>query len=544
MMDSRSQKAGATLLLILAGWVAAFSCAAQAMPAGSSAPGPSKVDIAVLYGYFHPFNSSMYNQEYDSIPGGAVASLTGYFNRTLGLQAEYAKFPDDPDYCLSTIQGGPVLRHQMGRLVPFMHVVGGAAQIGPSYAHSGATNPCTWGWVVTGGVGIDYILPAGALHNRLAIRPIQADFDYSDINYGAQSPAGSLTGGEGQIKAMRLSAGLVLRLGDMSPPLPAAYGCEAQPVSVYPGDPITVTGKVINLEESKKLLPVYSWSASGGRIAATTSSPNNTIATSGMAAGDYTVSGRVSEGSQPSQHAECSASFRVVAFEPPTVACSANPDNILPGGFSTITAVGRSPQNRALNYSFGGSAGQITAKGSSATLAAADVSPGPITVSCNVVDDVGHSAKATAMITVSAPPPPPVVAAPVARSLCSVSFDRDKKRPERVDNEAKGCLDDIAIEMNRDAGSVLVVVGKHNAEEKPEAAAERALNVKQYLTDEKGVDPSRIEVRTGDNTSRTVDNVLVPPGATWDTSGTTSFDPTGVQRHGEAYAPAAKPAKK
>jgi hypothetical protein len=252
----------------------------------------------------------------------------------------------------------------------------------------------------------------------------------------------------------------------------------------------------------------------------------------------------VSEGSQPTQHAECSASFRVIAFEPPTVACSASPDNVLPGGFSTITAVGRSPQNRALNYSFGGTAGQITAKGSTATLAAADVSPGPITITCNVVDDVGNAAKATTMITVSAPPPPPVVAAPVARSLCSISFYRDKKRPERVDNEAKGCLDDIAIELNRDAGSVLVVVGKHDAQEKPEAAAERTLNEKQYLTDEKGIDPSRIEVRTGESTGRSVDNVLVPPGATWDTSGTTSFDPTRVQRHGEAYAPAEPPAKK
>ena len=107
----------------------------------------------------------------------------------------------------------------------------------------------------------------------------------------------------------------------------------------------------------------------------------------------------------------------------------------------------------------------------------------------------------------------------------------------RVDNEAKGCLDDIALELNRESTAVLVVVGKHDPTEKPEAAAERTLNVKQYFTDEKGINPNRIEVRTGETTGRTVDNVLVPPGATWDTGSTTSFDPTRVQRHGEPYAP-------
>jgi hypothetical protein len=137
-------------------------------------------------------------------------------------------------------------------------------------------------------------------------------------------------------------------------------------------------------------------------------------------------------------------------------------------------------------------------------------------------------------VTVVAPPAPP---APQSRALCSVSFERDRKRPVRVDNEAKGCLDDIAVELNRDSDAILIVVGKHDAQEKPEAAAERTLNIKQYLTAEKGIDPSRIEVRTGESTGRSADNVLVPPGATWDPGGTTSFDPTRVTRHGEPYAP-------
>ena len=48
------------------------------------------------------------------------------------------------------------------------------------------------------------------------------------------------------------------------------------------------------------------------------------------------------------------------------------------------------------------------------------------------------------------------------------------------------------------------------------------------------------ERRCGETKDRTADTVLVPPGASWDTSGTESFDPTRVQRHGEAYSPELK----
>jgi hypothetical protein len=536
-MDLRSQKVGRALLLSASICVVPLLCAAQAAPAGSRLPGPSNVDIFGSYGYLHPVNSDIYGQAYDPIPGGLVAGFTGYFNRALGIQAEYSKFFNHPDYCFSAVQGGPVYRHQMGRLVPFAHIIGGGAQVGPSYQHNGASNACTWGWTATAGVGIDYVLPAPALRNRIAIRPIQADFEYSDVNYGPRSGgSNSLTGGEGQITVYRLSAGIVLRLGEKTPDLPAAFGCEVQPVSVYPGDPVTVTGRVINLEQKKNLLPTYTWSTTGGRLSR--SADGATIATGGLAAGDYTVIGRVSEGSQPTQHAECSASFRVVAYEPPTISCSANPTSILPGGFATITSVGRSPQNRPLTYSYGTTAGQIAGAGTTGTLSAADVGSGIINITCNIVDDGGKSASATTSVTVAAPPTPPVAPAPVARSLCSISFARDRKKPVRVDNEAKGCLDDIALELYHESDAVLVVVGKHDPGEEPDAAAERTLNVKQYLIDEKGINPNRIEVRTGETTDRTVDNVLVPPGATWNTNGTTSFDPGKVQRHGEPYAPA------
>lgn len=524
-------------MLIAAIGVVPAVCRAQAAPAGSRPPGLSDVDIFGGYGYLHPVGSSLYGQDYTPLPASFVAGVTGYFSHSFGVEAEYSKFFNSPDYCFSTAQAGPAFRYQIGRLVPFAHIIGGGAQVGPAYAHNGDQGACSWGWAADAGLGVDYVLPASSLHNRLAIRA-EGDFQYTDNDYGPQVAPGSLTGGEGKITAFRLSAGFVYRLGEMTPPLPAAFGCELQPVSVYPGDPIAVTGSVINLEQNKRLMPAYSWTASGGKLARTANGA--TIATNGLAAGDYNVIGRVSEGSKPNQNAECSASFRVVAFEPPTIRCSASPATILPGGFATITAAGRSPQNRSLTYSYGATAGQIGGTGPTATLAAADVGSGVVNITCNVVDDRGNAASTTTSITVAAPPPtpvPPAPAAPAAQSLCSISFERDKKHPVRVDNEAKGCLDDIALLLNRMSDAVLVVVGKHDPGEMPDAAAERTLNVKQYLADEKGIDPNRIELRTGENTGRTVDNVLVPPGATWDSGSTTSFDPSRVQRHGQPYVP-------
>ena len=95
-----------------------LTCAAQAAPAGTRAPSPSRVDLFGDYTYFHPFNSEMFNQEYPPITGGVAGGIAGYFNRWFGIQGEYTYLFNHPDYCVSAVQGGPVFRHQMGRLVP------------------------------------------------------------------------------------------------------------------------------------------------------------------------------------------------------------------------------------------------------------------------------------------------------------------------------------------------------------------------------------------------------------------------------------------
>ena len=504
--------------LTLSSAVAASAQAAKS--GGTEPPNPSRVDIYGGYGYLHPVNSDINEVQYQPINPGAVTSITGYFNRYIGLQAEGSFFPNGPNDCVYTAQAGPVIRYQKNRFVPFAHaLVGGAKVGGPIF------QPCTWGYGATGGMGFDYILPA--FHNRIAIRPIQADFNYSHVDYG-QSLAGGVAGGIGEIYAYKLSAGVVLRFGATSVPPPVQLGCTVQPVDVFPGDPVQVTATAANLNAKRPAN--YTWASTGGQVAA--KGETATITTAGLAAGDYTVNGHVTQGIRPGMSADCSASFRVHAYEPPTVSCSANPSTVMPGETSTITTIARSPQNRPLTYSYSASSGQVNGAGATVTLITAGDTPGTVTITCNAVDDLGHQATATTAVGISAPPVP---VAPSARSLCSLSFERDRKRPVRVDNEAKGCLDDIALTLNRDAGSKLVVVGHHDADEKPEAAAQRTLNVEQYLIDEKGIDPSRIEVRTGDGTGRSVDDTLVPTGASFNSGSTATFDSSSIKRGGQAY---------
>jgi hypothetical protein len=165
-----------------------------------------------------------------------------------------------------------------------------------------------------------------------------------------------------------------------------------------------------------------------------------------------------------------------------------------------------------------------------------------VTITCTVTDDKGQSASTTInaanTLTITAPYVAPV---PHTQSLCSISFAGDKERPSRVNNEAKACLDEVALDLQKQSDAQAVVVGSSDAKEKAAAAkqaiaakknkhlkvvdlaAERAVNVKDYLVTEKGIDASRVSVATSAADGQTVEDYLVPAGANFsaDVTGTT-----------------------
>jgi hypothetical protein len=87
-------------------------------------------------------------------------------------------------------------------------------------------------------------------------------------------------------------------------------------------------------------------------------------------------------------------------------------------------------------------------------------------------------------------------------------------------------------------------------------AAQRAVNTKEYLVTDQGIDASRITVVTGSTDGQTVENYLVPAGADFsvDVTGTTVVDESAVKpearkplgatphhhHHKDAAAPAAQ----
>ncbi len=477
---------------------------------------------------------------YSSINLGAIGSVAYYFNRYIGGQIEYANHPDGPGDGAQDIGGGLIARYPTGNMTPFVHGLIGAVRLGgPNDPPADLWHGYTWGPALTVGGGLDYETPL--LNHHLALRIFQADYQYYHANFG---PAPQV-GGRANVNAARLSAGLVFHVGSIAPPPPVTLACSANPQSVFPGEKITITGTVGNLNPKENVL--YNWSGNGVSGSGNTA----TVDTTNLAPGSYTAKGTVKEGKKgkeglkPWQTADCSANFTVKEFEPPTISCSANPTTIKPGQTSTITCDAVSPQNRPLTYSYKASAGTVSGSGNTAEYSSAGAPTGAVEITGTVNDDKGHSASANTTLNIVAPPPPPQ---PKTQALCSLTFSNDKRRPTRVDNEAKACLDQVALDLKQQADAKAVLVGNSNAKEKAlEArqekrharnkrvkvenfAGQRAVNAKQYLVTDQGIDASRISVASGTDDSQTVQDYLVPAGANFsnDVQGTTPVDESTV----------------
>jgi len=461
---------------------------------------------------------------------GGTTSLAFNLNRYLGIVGDFGGFNEtrlllqtgNPPAALGTYQavqagtvftymGGPRLSFRnWNRITPFAQVLFGGIRASQESICQGCAPslPTQNSFAMTAGGGLDV-----RLHHHLALRVIQAEYlmtRFENVSTGSTQAQNDI----------RLSTGIVLRFGGAPPapaPLPLAYSCTVNPSSVFPGDLIAVSGSALNLNPAKTA--VYTWSADGGKVIGVSSTA--TIDTGNLAPGSYTVKGHVSEGDKPGENADCSAAFAVKPIEPPTVSCTANPSTVRPGDPSTITANGVSPQNRPLTYSYSSTSGSVSGAESTVTLTTVGVAAGAIGVTCKVVDDKGQAAQSDTVVTVVIPPAPPK---PVVSEMCAVSFARDPRRPARVDNEAKACLDQLALNLQGDAEEKLALVGNAANDEKggPKLAKERAVNTKAYLVGEKGIDSARISVYTGSADGKAVSTFMIPAGATFDSPGATA----------------------
>jgi outer membrane protein OmpA-like peptidoglycan-associated protein len=391
---------------------------------------------------------------------------------------------------------GPVFRYPMAGLSPFLHADVGLSHM--SLSDLGGNN----GAALAAGGGLDFAAPSWT---RLKLRLIDAQLVYSHHNFFPVLPRPNFT-------SAKLSTGLVFTAGQIAPAIPPTVACQANPTEVFPGEPVNITVTPSNFNPKRTVS--YSYTATGGKVSG--NAANTTVDTNGMNAGNYTVTATATD-NHVKVPPTCTANFTVKEWPAPTVSCSANPTEVDPGQPVTINCNGSTTKGN-LTYAYKASSGQVSGEGPNATLNTQGAQPGPITVTGTVTDERGKTASADTTVNVRAPQaPPPPPPPPQASKINQIAFT--KTYSSRVDNAAKAILDDVALRLQREPDSKLVIVGSTDgSKEKSKTrlrnlAAQRAVNTKAYLVNEKGIDANRIETRTDGTEGAQAEMWIVPQGA-------------------------------
>jgi hypothetical protein len=479
-------------------------------------------DIFVGYQWLHPGGSvpapfgnpnapSAY--KIPDMPDGFGAAFTYNFDPHWGLEADLGHNWDNYE---TTASVGPRFILRADTTNYFLHTLLSYNRLGIN----GLPSSNGIGAILGGGMDLKF-------SRKVYYRLFEADYVWGHHNYSdfAAAEFGDLR--RPSLQGVRLRTGLVFNFGFPEVATPAA-SVTVQPTEAMVGEPIAATATGSNFNPKHTLL-TYSWTSTCGKITGKDTAAS--IDTNGAAGGSCTVSVNITDPkAKKNGEASASATFTLkeVPKNPPTASCSANPTTVQTGQPVTVTCTCTSPDNVPVTVgNWTASGGNISGSGNSATLTTEGVSPGTITVSATCSDQRGLSTPATTQVTIENPPPPPPPP-PTASKLSSCDFPNPVK-PWRVDNTCKAILDDVAKNLQQNADNKLVIVGNADPKERRKnLSGERAVNSKAYLTGgeaRQGIDPSRIEVRTGNGGTKTADFWVVPAGATFSGEGTELVDP-------------------
>jgi hypothetical protein len=524
--------------------VVAVLCSIGTLAAAQDQPAP-KWELYGGYSFFHPGADvhgllpggiSPVSSRLEPNPRGAGLSLTYDFNRWFGLTLDASTNWGSretglgrriDDAAFSNLSFGPKITFRSAHFSPFLEALVGDHRLMPDAFH----DVDKLGFMGGGGLDIN-------VSRHFALRLFRADYVMSSYQYGTSTSTPSTP--KTDIRGARLQSGVVFMWGGEEPGPPVSASCTINPSEVMVGEPATASATASNFNPKHTL--TYSWSSTSGHITGRDNTAS--IDTTGLAGGSYTVTAHISDPkTRKGNEASCSATLSVkeAPKNPPAISCSASPTTVQTGTSSAITCTCTSPDNAPVTVGgWTASGGSISGNGNTATLNTAGASAGPIAVSATCTDSRGlKSAPATAQVMVENPPPPP----PQASKLSQCDFPNPVK-PWRVDNTCKAALDDVAKNLQQNADTKLVIAGNAEpTETRKNLAAERAVNSKAYLTggeSKLGIDPSRIEVRTGSGGTKTAEYWTVPAGATFSGEGTQRVDETKVKAVPDHPKPAAK----
>ena len=489
-----------------------------------------KVEVSIDYSYVHyaaidfTFHDTSIGRTYNLNGGGGA--VVWNLSRYLGLKGEFQGYgsqtrniflpPGNPYFPaggaadvsgnLFTYMFGPQFGKRYGIFRPYVQgLVGGAHSnvYGNAYKFLTFTqvggSPSNNAFAADVGAGLDI-----AVSPRFSIRPIEISYLYTDFSNKLSNNQNS----------WRYLGGVVLNFGG-KPPVPPTAACSASPASVMAGEPVTVTATGTGFDAKHTL--IYLWTGTGFKLSSTTTQTAR-IDTTGLSQGTYTANATITDPKGPKKFnvANCGANFNVnVPHNPPQVTCSAQPNSVKPGESSTISANATSPDRvRISSYAYSASAGDISGSDTSATLDTTGQTGGTINVTVTATDERGLTGTCTTSVRVTGPP---TISCVSVEDWGECTFEKNPKKPWRVDNDCKDTLDKLSLRLQQMPNGKLAVVGYTDEKEvvsEQTLGAQRAVNVKFYLTTDgpNKSDPSRIEARQGGNKGQATHFYFVPDG--------------------------------
>ncbi len=481
-------------------------------------------EIYLGYAWLHP-NGNVDWGKVPDITAGGDASVTHYLpqahNLGIIVDGSYHSggsggFNGKLGSNVGLIMGGLQFKYHSPQLSPFLRVMVGAADLQPNYLRN------EWKPAIDVGGGLDLNLT-----KRFSIRIAQFDYIWT---YYRQN---NLTHTSDNWNMIRLSGGVVVNLGNYYNP-PLTCTASGTPDAVYAPDPVKVTTTGTGFNPKHPI--AYSWTTNGGKMS-DANAQNSTVDTTGVAAGSYTANSTITDTwpkfknldsghhlnilgkPQPIPPATCAANFTIKQPLPPEVSCSASPTTIAIGEPSTITMTATDPQGWPMTYTWSATGGQLSPNGTSATLTAGSSDAGnTITVTGTATTErvggnpVTQSSNCTASVNV-----PAVKSCVNIEDWGECTFEKNPKKPWRVDNDCKDTLDRLALRLQQMPNGKLDIVGYTDEKEsvnEQTLGSQRSVNVKYYLTTDgpTKVDGSRVQPRAGGTKGKATHFYFVPEG--------------------------------
>ena len=437
---------------------------------------------------------------------GIKADFMGYTQGSGLKVSQNGQFLGNVNGNVFTYMFGPQIKKHTGVFQPFGEALFGAAHTNlygnickleeGCRSGSGDNN----GFAMAFGGGIDL-----KVAKHFAIRPVEVDYLFTRFS------ANHIANYTSNQNNFRYFGGLEFMFGG-APPVPVTATCSASPAEVWSGDPVSVT--ITGANFNPKHTVTYAWTGNSGKLS-NASAQTATVDTTGLAPGNYSASGTVTDPKEKKNNtATCSASFTIKQPQPPAVTCSATPSTIAIGEPATVTMTASDPQGWPLTYSWANSGGTMSGSGTSVTLTATNADAGNTITATGTATDAraNLSASCTGSVTV-----PAVKSCVNIEDWGECTFEKNPKKPWRVDNDCKDTLDKLSLRLQQMPNGKLDVVGYTNQKEsvnEQQLGAQRSVNVKYYLTTDgpNKVDASRVQPRQGGANGQATHFYFVPEG--------------------------------